>query len=232
MKLILTCEHGGNQIPKAYSPYFEGNEPVLNTHRGYDIGALEVFTYLKPLSVNSYYSETSRLLIELNRSVHHKDLFSEFSKKIPLSDKKHLIENYYSIYRLAVEKSIKNAIENTETVLHISVHTFTPILNNQDRICDVGILYDSRIQDEKMFAKHLKSEINQINPSYKVRFNYPYLGKMDGFTTHLRKHFKTNYLGVELEINQKFSTKNTLNNSLKSCLYMAIENSIKEWGEK
>lgn len=33
--------------------------------------------------------------------------------------------------------------------------------------------------------------------------NYPYLGKSDGFTTSLRKQFPFQYIGIELEINQK-----------------------------
>lgn len=228
MKLILTCEHGGYQIPKTYKNYFKANESVLNTHRGYDLGALDVFNHLKPLSDFSHYSVTSRLLMELNRSLHHKDLFSEFSKKLPSTDKNQLIENYYSQYRSAVEKNIIKCIDSNETVLHISVHSFSPSLNNKERNCDIGILYDPRIQKEKMFSKYLKSTIKQIDPSLNLRFNYPYLGKMDGFTTYLRKHFKTNYIGIELEINQKFSKKNKMDESLKNCVYNAIEISLNQ----
>ena len=222
MKLILTCEHGGNQIPTEYKSYFKGFESELNSHRGFDIGALDVFQYLKPLSHFSLHSETSRLLIELNRSLHHRNLFSEFSKKLPKSNKKDLIKNYYSNYRTAVQQAIQKRIKNKETVLHISIHSFTPVLKNIERNCDIGILYDSRIPKETIFSKDLKQSITKINPKLKVRFNYPYLGKMDGFTTYLRKQFKSNYLGIELEINQKFATNNQMNDAIKNCLYKAI----------
>lgn len=36
-----------------------------------------------------------------------------------------------------------------------------------------------------------------------MRRNYPYLGRADGLTTHLRRALKTpRYLGIELELNQ------------------------------
>ena len=80
MTLILTCEHGGNDIPENYKFVFHNASKQLRTHRGYDLGALDVFEYLKDLSGFSVYSKTSRLLIELNRSLHHNNLFSEFTK--------------------------------------------------------------------------------------------------------------------------------------------------------
>ena len=41
-------------------------------------------------------------------------------------------------------------------------------------------------------------------PALKVRRNYPYTGKSDGFTAYLRRRFPpAAYLGIELEINQK-----------------------------
>ena len=41
-------------------------------------------------------------------------------------------------------------------------------------------------------------------PELKVRRNYPYAGKSDGFTAYLRRRFPADaYVGIELEINQK-----------------------------
>ncbi|MDG1714617.1 N-formylglutamate amidohydrolase [Lacinutrix sp.] len=224
MKLILTCEHGGNKIPKPYQLYFKNQDLVLNSHRGYDLGALDVFNYLKPLSNYSKYSDNSRLLIELNRSLHHKKLFSEFSKTLSKDDKKQLISNYYLEFRNNVEASIKKYIYSNNKVLHLSVHSFTPILNNQVRHCDIGLLFDSRNIAEKKFSKNLKSEILKQDKTLNVRFNYPYLGKADGFTMYLRKQFPENYLGIEIELNQKFSIKNKINKNLKDVLLIAIKN--------
>ncbi|MBU2938472.1 hypothetical protein KO494_02870 [Lacinutrix sp. C3R15] len=88
------------------------------------------------------FCKTSCLLIELNRSLQHKKLFSEFSK---------------------------------------------------------------------LLAENEKEEILKLDNTLQVRYNYPYLGKADGFTTYLRKQDYKNYIGIELEINQKHSKNNVIN---------------------
>ena len=48
--------------------------------------------------------------------------------------------------------------------------------------------------------------------SLRIRRNYPYLGKTDGFTSFLRKKYSAKfYAGIEIEINQAllFSEDNT-----------------------
>ncbi|GHC51120.1 N-formylglutamate amidohydrolase [Ulvibacter litoralis] len=222
MKLLLTCEHGGNKIPKAYKNFF--HTPVLKTHRGYDLGALDLFQFLKSLSDASFFSTTSRLLIELNRSLHHRNLFSEFSSEFSKKEKAELITTYYVPYRAAVEKNIKNEIENGESVLHLSIHSFTPKLHGEKRNCDIGLLYDSKKKKEQEFCKQFKEGLLQQDSSLQVRFNYPYLGSADGFTTYLGKQFPKNYIGVEIEVNQKFASENVLNLELKKCIFTAIEN--------
>ena len=221
MKLIITCEHGGNEIPDTYKTLFT-DKKILNSHRGYDLGALDIFNFLKPLATYTNYSKTSRLLIELNRSLWHKNLFSEFTKKLTLREKEHLIKSYYEVYRNRVENQINALITKENKVTHLSIHSFTPILNDEVRNCDIGLLYDSSNLHEKNIATQLKASLYTINPKWNVRFNYPYLGKADGFTTYLRKTFTENYVGIEIELNQKFSKNNSMNLELKNDLYKAI----------
>ncbi|WP_055448865.1 N-formylglutamate amidohydrolase [Lacinutrix mariniflava] len=222
MTLILTCEHGGNAIPKIYKKYFE-NKAVLKTHRGYDLGALDVFKNLEPLSHASYFSTTSRLLIELNRSLHHNQLFSEFIKNRSKTEKAKIIETYYVPYRSSVEKKIKSVIGTGHTVLHLSIHSFTPELDHITRNCDIGLLFDSTKKAEQQYCKRLKTALLKQDSKLNIRYNYPYLGKADGFTTALRKQFSTHYLGIEIEINQKFVSKNSTDLSIKAMLYKAIQ---------
>ena len=63
-------------------------------------------------------------------------------------------------------------------------------------------------------------------PKFKVRFNSPYLGKADGFTTYLRKKFPDKYSGIELEVNQKFSKNNAFKSDLKTALYNSLSNLV------
>ena len=221
MKLVLTCEHGGNYIPIEYKAQFINKEAVLHSHRGFDLGALDVFKALNPLADFSIYSITSRLLIELNRSLHHRNLFSEFTSELSQAEKQKIIVQHYKPYRDAVETAILNFIKEGETVLHISVHSFTPLWENKKRRVDIGLLYDSRISKEKTFCKTFKAKLQKAN-TYGVRFNQPYLGKSDGFTTYLRKQFPNNYLGIELEINQKYAQKNKMPDILKVMLLNAL----------
>lgn len=225
MKLILTCEHGGNDIPKEFIQYFKNHLDILKTHRGFDLGALDLFNSLKPFAAYSNYSKTSRLLIELNRSLHHKNLFSEYSKKLQKSQKTKLIQEYYYTYRNAVEEVIKNTISTNQLVLHISIHSFTPVLNGIERRCDIGLLYDPSRDKEKNFCSKIKKEILIQDSQLKVRFNYPYLGKADGFTSYLRRQFLNNYIGIEIEVNQKFVENNFLDKFLKRTILEALKNS-------
>ncbi|WP_431137046.1 N-formylglutamate amidohydrolase [Psychroserpens mesophilus] len=226
MKLIITCEHGGNDIPKPYEYLFKKEKHVLKTHQGFDLGALDIFEYLKPLSVYSKSSKTSRLLIELNRSRYHPKLFSIYTKRLDLEEKGAIITNYYHPYRNEVESEIAKLILNNENVVHLSIHSFTPHLNGIERHCDIGLLYDSRKRSEKEFSAFLKTQIKTENSGLNVRFNYPYLGKADGFTSYLRQRFTQNYIGIEIEVNQKFSKSNVMDSILKHTLYSAIQSVI------
>jgi predicted N-formylglutamate amidohydrolase len=104
-----------------------------------------------------------------------------------------------------VEEAIGSFIEKGHNVLHLSVHSFTPILNGTIRNADIGLLYDPRRKREADFCNRWKEALNAAEPNVKVRCNYPYRGTADGFTTHLRRMFENEkYAGVELEVNQKF----------------------------
>ena len=223
MIIVLTCEHGGNEIPEKYEYLFDGNLQVLHTHRGLDLGALDLFNQLKPLADFSLFSTTSRLLIELNRSLHHKNLFSEFSKPLSASEKTALIASCYLVYRNNVENTIRTYIKEGNEVLHISVHSFTPVLNAVKRNCDIGLLYDSRKAIEKAFSHQFKKELLHQNKALNIRYNYPYLGKADGFTTYLRKQFPSNYVGIEMEVNQKYATANRFDTAIAKVVFDALK---------
>ena len=48
-----------------------------------------------------------------------------------------------------------------------------------------------------------KESLAASAPKLRVRRNYPYAGKGDGLTSHLRLRFaQSDYVGIELEVNQ------------------------------
>ncbi|MDX1591968.1 MAG: N-formylglutamate amidohydrolase [Balneolaceae bacterium] len=82
--LIITCEHAGNHVPDHYRNLFTGHEEILDTHRGWDPGALKLAKMIsKELKAPLYSCNHSRLLIEPNRSETHPSLFSEFPRGLP-----------------------------------------------------------------------------------------------------------------------------------------------------
>lgn len=223
---MLTCEHAGNEIPITYRKLFGGAEEIMQTHRGYDPGALDLFLHLQELATNSFDHTTGRLLVEVNRSENHPQLFSQFTKALPEKQKKEILKKYYFPYRNRVEEEISKLVENKEAVLHLSVHSFTPELNGQIRKIDIGLLYDPSRPEEKEFCKELKLKILHFSPDLTIRYNYPYLGRADGFTTYLRKKFPENYMGIELEVNQKFadiSGNKNMKIEIKTTIFEALK---------
>lgn len=224
MKLIVTCEHAGNEIPALYQKIFQGADKILESHRGYDPGALDIFQEVKPLACFTNFQMVSRLLVEVNRSTHHPNLFSEFTTGLSFKEKQEILNKYYFPYREKVEDEVKKHLEQKEEVIHLSVHTFIPVLEGIVRNADVGILYDPSCSNEKLFSKKLKLELLKIAPELKIRYNYPYKGKSDGFTTYLRKKYSgAGYSGIELEVNQKFTDSNKAAQTVKSAIYEALK---------
>lgn len=205
---IITCEHGGNDVPAPYEFLFKGEEKILRSHRGYDVGALDVAQYLASgLDATFYFSTATRLLIDLNRSPRHRSLFSEFSRPLSQNAKEKIIEQLYKPYRSQVESDIERQTTSGKPVLHVSVHSFTPEYDGTIRTADIGLLYDPGRSKERQLCISWQKTMRELSNDITVRRNYPYLGKSDGLTTFLRKRFpKDKYIGIELEINQKLFT--------------------------
>ena len=204
-EFIISCEHAGNKVPPEYKSVFEGADEILDSHRGWDPGSLELAQILAEETGSELFTYTfTRLFIEINRSIGHPKLFSEFTRSLSTSEREAVIDKYYWPHRNKIIEAIKrNTLQNRPTI-HISVHTFTPILEGKERDFEVGLLYDPKRILEKDVCQTWKSQINEILPDFRVRMNQPYKGASDGFTTFLRKIFEKKwYLGIELEVNQK-----------------------------
>lgn len=204
--LILTCEHAGKRIPSQWRHKVMIPEAILNSHRGWDPGAWTLAQALKACGTEHLFGHhESRLLIELNRSLHHPHLFSEFSKPLAQADKLKLIHALYEPYRRDVTETIRSFIRQRRPVWHVSVHSFTPVLHGIERQAEIGLLYDPQRSGEKAFCSDWRALLQRetIDIPMRVRMNYPYKGIMDGFVTSLRKIFSNSYyVGTELEVNQ------------------------------
>jgi len=201
---VVTCEHGGNRIPEPYRASFGGRAALLATHRGYDPGALTMARQLAAAFAAPLVASTiSRLLVDLNRSLGHPKVFSDAARALPQRARADIVERHYFPYRRRVEAIVSESVAGGCRVVHLSSHSFTPELDGDVRRADVGLLYDPRRAGEAELCAHWKAALAQRAPALRVRRNYPYAGKGDGLTAHLRKRFPSAaYVGIELEINQ------------------------------
>ncbi len=201
---LVTCEHGGHELPPAYAPLFVGEEKLLASHRGWDPGALPIAQELATLLQTPFiYSTISRLLVDCNRSDTNPAVFSALTKALPRTERLAIINRYHRPYREKIAVLATKEIASARRVIHLAVHSFTPILAGRKRNADLGLLYDSRRLEEKSFCRAWQQEIARHSPELRVRRNYPYLGRADGLTSWLRsQHTSSDYLGIEVEINQ------------------------------
>jgi predicted N-formylglutamate amidohydrolase len=202
--LLLSCEHGGNRIPPRWAALFRDRKKALRSHRGYDIGAARVAELMaKELGVPLFVAYTSRLLIDLNRSPTHPRRFSDVTRALANDERDHIEREHYTPHRAAVESAIAALLRRSSRVVHVAVHSFTPVLGGVPRRADIGLLYDPARAGERALAGAWRESLERTAPACVVRRNYPYRGVADGFTTALRRiHAASRYVGIELEMNQ------------------------------
>jgi predicted N-formylglutamate amidohydrolase len=206
-KLIISCEHAGNEVPEEYHHLFEHKPETLQTHRGIDIGALELTnTIAETMEQEAYLHTVTRLLVDLNRSVQSPTLFSEYTKDQPRSVREHIFKKYYQPHRKRIEEKVTEIIDQGDRAVHIGVHTFTPVWNGREREVDIGFLYDPTRKHEDQFCRVWRKEVKDRCPGLCLKMNKPYRGTMDGLTTYLRSnHPAEGYLGIEIEVSQRFT---------------------------
>lgn len=209
--IIISCEHGGNQVPACLSDLFKDKYQMLQSHRGWDPGALllaeKIASRFHCLFV---FEKISRLVIDQNRSLTNRKVFSEITTLLSSEQKEKIVSSIYKPYRMTINSSIDNLLKKHLRVYHFSIHSFTPVLNGVTRNADIGLLYDPRREIEKLICLKLIRRLENEIPGIRIRRNYPYKGTSDGLTTALRKRFNSSsYAGIEIEVNQLHSLKST-----------------------
>ena len=193
--VVVSCEHGGREVPPAYGALFVDHAGLLDSHRGWDPGALELGGQIA----------ATRLLVDLNRSIGHRQLYSEATRGLTRGARAEIAARHYRPHRDAVEGEIARRIATGAQVIHIASHSFTPVMAGVVRRADVAWLYDPKRAGESALAKRWMAELARRAPDLRLRRNYPYQGSGDGLATLLRRRFPgAAYVGIELEVNQRF----------------------------
>lgn len=203
-RFVISCEHGGKRVPPNCRDLFAGHEALLCSHRGHDPGALVLARdFARALQAPLVTATNSRLLIDLNRSPGHPALYSEIMRGAPREMREAMFTGYYLPYRRRVEQHVAEGLARGAQVVHISSHSFTPVLDGRVRNADAGFLYDPARAAERALCLRWIAALQARAPQLKLRRNYPYAGRSDGFCAWLRRQYPSGYVGVELEVNQR-----------------------------
>lgn len=204
-RYLVTCEHASPAIPPEWREKLEPYCATCETHRIWDPGALEIANHLgNRLQAPVLPGEQTRLLVDLNRSVGHPRLFAPVLDDLPETVKTGILTKYYYPYRHRAVHLLEQWMTERTPVIHLSVHSFTPVLDGIPRKTDFGLLYDTNHRAERALAQIWINHLRNAAPDLICRENHPYAGASDGHCTSLRRcHGRAmNYLGFELEFNQ------------------------------
>lgn len=204
--LLLSCEHGGARVPAELRAAFRGAARALGSHRGQDLGALELARRLARVTGAALVATTvSRLVVDANRSLGHRGLFSEWTRRLQPAEREALVARHWRPHRERVERAVRERSARGGRVVHVGVHSFTPRWRGRARRADVALLYDPARALERALADRWLRELGALRPELRLRRNYPYRGVADGLTTSLRRRLAPGrYLGLELEVAQSF----------------------------
>lgn len=201
---IVTVEHASSVIPKRCETLLEDYVKRCETHQIYDPGTKAIGEELASrLGAPLFMGECTRLAIDLNRSIGNEQQFSPPILEADELLKDELLKTYYIPFRNATKSEIAKQVEAGQTVVHLSIHSFTKSFKGAAREVDLGILFDDKRERESLFANSMIKLLKALLPNLTLRANEPYHGREDGHTTALRRRFPdTNYIGIELEFSQ------------------------------
>ena len=175
--VIVTCEHASNAIPSSLKK-LGLDDRLLESHLAHDLGARDVARfYARALGAELHEGHWSRLVVDLNRSPRHRAVIAErsFGVEIPgnvgvdANEKRRRLERYHEPFRKAVVRSLARASERGRPCVHLSVHSFTPVVGRQPRRVDVGILYDPSRPNERSLAKRWVRALDPSGLHHRVR---------------------------------------------------------------
>lgn len=201
VSVLISCEHASKAVPPEWQAVFAGCEALLESHRGWDPGALELGHALSvALEAPLLAGRATRLLIDLNRSASHPMRFSGMTRSLPMAERQCIEDDYWKPHWRAYSEFLA---ASPGPVVHLACHSFAPQLDGVVRHADIGLLYDPCRASERAFADELHVAIGHCLPALRVRMNYPYRGTANGIgQQHRRCHSARRLISLELEINQ------------------------------
>ncbi|MFA6018882.1 MAG: N-formylglutamate amidohydrolase [Rhodospirillales bacterium] len=174
--LLLICDHASNAVPPELGGL--GLLPDdLQRHIAWDIGAAEVTRELSRLmNATALLGAVSRLVIDLNRPPDDASAIPAISDGSLIPGNQGLtsfgiqrrVQTYFAPYHDAIAGEIRR-LKNPALV---SVHSFTPVMNDQPRPWQIGVLWNRDGRLALPLIEALRRE-----PGLLVGDNEPYSGR-------------------------------------------------------
>ena len=202
--LIITVEHASNHVPAEVD--LGVDREVLESHVAWDPGTKAIGELLsRGLDAPLLLGQATRLVADLNRSAHNREVVPEIAFGVPVPGNQRLDEagraERIARYHAGYWKQARAWVEERMTarpVLHLSIHSFTPVLHGVERPMSLGVMYDPARPLENPLAEALIGALRQRR--IETADNGPYDGRADALVTSLRReHPENRYAGIQIE---------------------------------
>ena len=177
--LFLVCEHAGQTVPVALGDLGVTQE-VINSHRGWDIGAEALALGLSerlnaPLVMQRY----SRLVIDCNRPPESPTAMPEISDGCAIPGNTGLLDRERNARRKAIfepfDQAVAAGLSSHPRRVALSVHSFTARLSRAKHGSEARPWHAGFVaRKDKRTQKHLRDHIAGAAPDLITALNQPY----------------------------------------------------------
>ncbi len=179
LPVLLVCDHASNRFPRSLGTM---GLDYLNrvSHIALDIGANAIAEALADnLGATAVLCQYSRLIVDCNRNLIDDSAFLKYSDGVDVpgnhnlqsSEKEKRVSEIYWPYHNAIKDQIVRLKKHDIDPVVISIHSFTPVINGNDRKWEMGVLWDKDPVTAEIFLTRL------VEAGYLVGDNKPYSGK-------------------------------------------------------
>lgn len=179
--VLVVCDHASPVIPHEFQQ-LGLNDDHLDGHIAWDIGAAEVAMLVaRHLDATSVMARQSRLVVDCNRHLQDPSAFAPISDGVVVPGNQNLsdqhredrAERFFWPYHAQIARRLAAIQDLNQDPVLISIHSFTPILQEFARPWKIGVLWD---EDPTVPVPLIDKLSERIGAEF-VGDNQPYSGK-------------------------------------------------------
>lgn len=192
-RIVLVCEHAANAFPAPWGAL--GLSTVEQAaHIAWDPGALDLARGLSErLDATLVHAPVSRLIYDLNRPPHSPGAMPERSEVHDIPGNQALSHEaraeraaaIYDPFHADLAGVLSARLAGGQIPVVVTVHSFTPIYHGAPRAVEFGIIHDTTLPGDEVYAKAILAE-TLAQTGLVAALNEPY-SAADGVTHLLRR---------------------------------------------